>query len=232
MPFTPDSSAQIASSISYGKDEVVTTATELPLVAGYISNYAGAVKKSEVEYNLSFDPTAIAKKSTFTLTAPTPTATDTVTITITDGSATPKVKKYIYEIQAGDTEAEIANGLAALANTNPFVTVTAVTTASPAVFTVVGVIPGQDYTLAIAKTGTTPVLSAITTVNAAVGTPAFGKVYSVSIDVSVSSDKFLQFKPTLKSYDGAAIPALLATLPLPEYKHQLSLPALQALRGF
>lgn len=232
MPFTPDAPAQNTSSISYGREEVVSTPTELPLVAGYVGNYAGSSKKSTVEYNLSFDPTAIAKKSTFTLAAASPTAADTVTITFTDGSASPKLKKYIYEIQTGDTEAEIASGLAALANTNPFVTVTANTTASPAVITVQGVIPGQDYTLAIAETGTSVTLSSITTVNAAVGTPAFGKIYEISIDVSVSTDKFIQFKPTLKSYDGAAVPVLLQTLPLPDYKHQLSLPAIQALRGF
>lgn len=232
MPFTPDASAQNSSSISYGKEAIVSTPTELPLVAGYSGNYSGSNKQSVIDYSLSFDPTAIAKKSTFTLTAASPTAADTVTITLTDGSASPKTKKYIYEIQAGDTEAEIATGVAALANTNPFVNVTANTTASPAVITVQGVIPGQDYTLAIAETGTSVTLSSITTVNAAVGTPAFGKIYSISVDVSVSDDKFIQFKPTLKSYDGAAVPVLLQTLPLPDYKHQLSLKALQALRGF
>lgn len=232
MTFTPDSSAQNTSSISYGKDSVVITATELPLVASYNSNYAGAVKKSEVDYSLSFNPAAIAKRSTFTLAAATPTPGDTVTIVITDGSASPKVKRYIYTILTGDTEVEVATSLAVLANTNPFVTVSVDTTASPDVFTVIGVIPGQNYTLTIEKTGTSVTLSAITTVNAAVGTPAFGKVFSISIDVSVSADGFVQFKPILKSFDGAASPVLLQTLPLPDYKHQLSLKAIQALRGF
>lgn len=232
MPFIPDSSAQDASSISYGKDAVVTTTTVLPLVAGYSGNYAGSSKQSVVDYNLSFDPAAVAKKQTFTLSAASPTAADTVTISFTDGSAAPKLKKYIYEIVAGDTEAEIATGLAALASTNPFITVSADTTASPAVITVTVLVPGQTSTLAVAKTGTSVTLGSITTVTAAAGTPAYGKVFSVAIDVSVSPDGFLQFKPTLKSFDGAASPALLQTLPLPDYKHQLSLKAIQALRGF
>ena len=232
MPFAPDPSAQNISSVSYGKEAIVTTPTELSLVAGYVSNYVGASKSSAVDYTLSFNPSAISKKSTFTVAVPTPTAGDTVERLVTDGSADPKTKKYIYSIQAGDTEAEIASGLAAFATTNPFISVSANVTASPAVFTVQGVIPGQNYTLAISKTGVSATLSAITTVNAAVGTANVGKVFSISVEVSTSDDGHLQFKPTLRSFDGAAIPLLLNTVNLAHYKHTKSLKELQAARGF
>jgi hypothetical protein len=232
MPFTPDAANQDVSSISYGKQSNVVTPTVLPLIATYNRNYAGSVKRSEVDYSLGFNPNAIAKKSTFTLAVASPAAADTVSMTVTDGSATPKVKKYTYDIQAGDTEAEIALGLAAFANTNPFVSVTADITASPAVFTVTGVIPGQDYTLAITKVGTSPILSAITVVNPASGTPALGQIFSVYIDVTVSNDGYLQFQPTVVSFNGAVTPEVLSTIPLAPYKHQLSLAALQLSRGY
>ena len=232
MPFAPDAANQDISSISYGKQSNVVTSTALPLIATYKGNYVGASKRSEVFYSLGFNPTAIAKKSTFTLAVAAPTAGDTVSILLTDGTATPKLKKYTYDIQAGDTEDEIALGLAAFANTNPFISVTVNVDVSPVIFTVEGIIPGQDYTLAIAKVGTSPTLSAITVVTPASGTPALGQIFSVYIDISVSADGFLQFQPTISSFNGAVIPLVLSAIPLAPYKHQLSLAALQLSRGF
>jgi len=232
MPFTPDAANQDISSISYDKKSNVVTPTQLPLIATYNRNYVGASKRSEVIYSLGFNPNAIAKKSTFTLAVAAPTANDTVSMTITDGSTTPKVKKYTYEIQAGDTEGEIALGLAAFANTNPLITVTANVDASPVVFTVQGVIPGQDYTLVVANVGTSPILSAITVVTPASGVPALGQIFSIHIDATVSPDGYLQFQPTIVSFDGAVAPTILSTIPLAAYKHQLSLAALQLSRGY
>jgi len=231
MTFTSDASGQNASSITYNKTNTAVVATTLPLGAGYFGTYAGAIKRSVVDFFLSFNPASIAKRSTFTLAVPSPVATETVLITLTDGSATPKQKIYTYTIVAGDTAAEIALGIAALANTNPFVVVSANVTASPAIITVEGAIPGQDYTLAISRTGTSVTLSAITTVAAASGAVNRGKVYSVAIDVSVSSDGVLQFQPTITSFDGAAVPVNLGAILLPPYKHANSLAQLQVLRG-
>lgn len=231
MPFVPDSSTQSVSSVAYIKQSIVSTSTELDIVAGYNSNYIGSSKRSEIDYNLSLDPTAIAKKSTFTLSLGSVTAGDTVEIDFTDGSASPKLKKYVYTIQAGDTEAEIALGLAAFAATNPFIAVSAVTT-SPALITVKSTIPGQDYNLAVSKTGTSVTLSAITTVNASVGSPAIGKIFSITVDITVSTDGYIQFQPTFNSFDGSASPALLSSIPLAPNKHQQSLKSLQAAHGF
>ncbi|WP_055074899.1 hypothetical protein [Pseudanabaena sp. 'Roaring Creek'] len=232
MPFVPDSSTQSVSSVAYIKQSIVSTSTELDIVAGYNSNYIGSSKRSEIDYNLSLDPTAIAKKSTFTLSLGSVTAGDTVEIDFTDGSASPKLKKYVYTIQAGDTEAEIALGLAAFAATNPFIAVSANVTTSPALITVKSAIPGQDYNLAVSKTGTSVTLSAITTVNAAVGSPAIGKIFSITVDITVSTDGYIQFQPTFNSFDGSASPALLSSIPLAPTKHQQSLQALQAAHGF
>lgn len=236
MPsYSPDASAQAVSSITYGQTETTSTSTTLPLTAQASANFVGSNKRNTVDHYLSFNPSAVAQVSTFTVAATAPTAGDTIVVAATDGSGSPKTRQFQYTVQAGDTLADLVEILLALININPYLYASTDSVASPYTITVNSVVPGQAHTIAVTETGTSLTISSTTVATAASGTPNYGKVFTTNINASVSgdADAYFQVGVDFQSFDGAQPVAASSSgvIALSPQKHAKSIKALRAARG-
>ena len=233
--YSPDASAQAVSSIAYNQTATTSTPTTLPLTAQASVNFAGSNKRNTIDHYLSFNPSAIAQVSTFTVAASAPTAGDTVIVTATDGSASPKTRVLQYTVQSGDSLADVIEILLSLININPYLYAYTASTATPYTITVDSVIPGQAHTIAVTETGTSLTISSTTVATAASGTANYGKIFTTNINASVSTDTdaYFQVGVDMQSFDGAQPTAASSAglITLAPQKHALTIKALRAARG-
>jgi hypothetical protein len=236
MPaYSPDASAQAVSSLVYNQTATTSTPTTLPLTTQTSINFAGSAKRNTVDYYLSFNPSAVAQESTFTIAATSPTAGDTITITATDGSASPKTRVLAYTVQAGDTLADLVEIVLALININPYLYASTSSSGTPYTISAKSVIPGQAHTIAVAETGTSLTVGSVTVATAASGTVNYGKIFTANLNAGVSSDTdaYFQLSVDLQSFDGAQPTATSSSgvVSLASQKHALTFKALRAARG-
>jgi len=236
MPsYSPEASAQAVSSITYGQTATTSTPTTLPLTAQTSVNFVGSNKRNTVDHYLSFNPSAIAQVSTFTIAATSPTAGDTVIVSATDGSGSPKTRELTYTVQSGDSLADVIEIVLALINLNPYLYASTASVASPYTITVTSVVPGQAHTIAVTETGTSFTISSTTVATAASGVPNYGKIFTTNINAGVSgdADAYFQVSVDFQSFDGAQPTAASASgvVTLAPAKHAKSIKALRAARG-
>lgn len=236
MPaYSPDASAQAVSSLTYSQTATTSTPTVLPLTTQTGINFAGSTKRNTVDYYLSFNPSAVAQESTFTLAATSPTAGDTIQITATDGSVSPKTRVFTYTVQAGDTLADVVEIVLSLINVNPYLYASTESTGTPYTISVKSVIPGQGHTIAVSETGTSLTVSAITVATPASGTVNYGKIFTANLNAGVSTDTdaYFQLSVDLQPFDGAQPTAASSSgvINLASQKHALTFKALRAARG-
>lgn len=236
MPaYSPDASAQAVSSLTYNQTATTSTPTTLPLTTQASINFAGSTKRNTVDYYLSFNPSAIAQHSTFTIAATSPTAGDTISITTVDGSASPKTRVFGYTVQSGDTLADVVEIVLALININPYLYASTASTTTPYTIDVKSVIPGQAHTVTVTETGTSLTISSTTVSVAASGTANYGKIFTANLNAGVSADTdaFFQLAIDLQSFDGAQPTAAASggVIAFAPSKHTTSIKALRAARG-
>lgn len=236
MPaYSPDAAAQAVSSLIYNQTATTSTPTTLPLTSQASINFAGSNKRNTVDYYLSFNPSAVAQHSTFTIAATSPTPGDTISITALDGSASPKTRVFGYTVQSGDTLADVVEIVLALININPYLYASTSSSSTPYTIDVKSVIPGQGHTIGVTETGTSLTISSTTVSVAASGTANYGKIFTANLNAGVSgdTDAFFQLAIDLQSFDGAQ-PTAAASGGLISFapsKHTTSIKALRAARG-
>lgn len=167
---------QVVETISYNRPRNAI-ANNLPASMSF--SYDSGTGKGKVTWELTLDPANVSQLTQVTITAG--TAGDLYRINI-DG------ENYIYEMQSGETAADIATALAKRIDIDAAVYAT-VNSGVTNQIDIKGVVPGTAIT--INNTGSTNTANlTLVTPTAASGTPKHRKIAEVMIDTKITPDTY------------------------------------------
>lgn len=200
------STIQTTGSLSYGRPRTSAT-LPVTLATSYEILPATDPNETSEDFYMDLDPDTVAQVSTITIAAG--STNDLYTVSIADGTTT---NIYTYRQEAADTATIIAASLAELLDLHPGVRVTSATN----VITVTGVHGGVVITIDVSAS-TTPGNAVVATPTAAVGTPLFVKIATVTTtkiltEASAGVNGYPRVIMSVSFYDGdATTPLVLAT---------------------